>query len=142
MLTLDELMACLGCIGQWLAITLLLGLAELTLSAMVLLALAVTTLPTAFAVALGLDMSGQIFAMGIFSGVLVPLGVMVIRPRFSPREVAYGNTGSGVQKGQHYRVESRDFDGASVIKVNPDLYRIKVVDSGETLLPPGTPRYA
>jgi len=76
--------------------------------------------------------------MGIFAGVLVPLGVMVIRPRFSPKGVAYGTTGTGVEKGNRYTTLLRDYDNATGIKVNGDFYRIRVLESGQTELPEGT----
>ncbi|MGY4876448.1 NfeD family protein [Vreelandella aquamarina] len=123
---------------NWLVIALLLSLAELTSGAMLLLALGVAAAFTAAVTALGLPLPWQLFSMGVFSGVLVPLGVMVIRPRFSPKGVAYGTTGTGVEKGQRYTVLRRDFDNASGIKVNGDFYRIRVIENGDTELPPET----
>ena len=81
---------------SWLVLALLLSLAELTSGAMVLLALGIAAALTAAVTALGLSLPWQLLSMGIFAGVLVPLGVMVIRPRFSPKGVAYGTTGTGV----------------------------------------------
>ncbi|TFH86933.1 nodulation efficiency, NfeD-like protein [Billgrantia azerbaijanica] len=127
----------------WLAIALLLGLAELTSGALLLLALAVAAALTAAVAALGLTLAWQLLAMGLFSGVLVPLAVWKIRPWFSPRGVAYGTTGSGVEKGRRYTTLTRDFDGATGIKINGDFYRLRVAadsdeKSGETSLPTGT----
>ena len=68
----------------------------------------------------------------------MPLGVMVIRPRFSPKGVAYGTTGTGVEKGNRYTTLLRDYDNATGIKVNGDFYRIRVLESGQTELPEGT----
>ncbi len=123
---------------SWLVLALLLSLAELTSGAMVLLALGVAAALTASVTALGLTLPWQLLSMGIFTGVLLPICVMVIRPRFSPRGVAYGTTGTGVEKGNHYTTLRRDFDDATGIKVNGDFYRIRVLESGETELPNST----
>ncbi|WP_404375444.1 nodulation efficiency, NfeD-like protein [Vreelandella aquamarina] len=123
---------------SWLVLALLLSLAELTSGAMVLLALGIAAALTAAVTALGLSLPWQLLSMGIFSGVLVPLGVMVIRPRFSPKGVAYGTTGTGVEKGNRYTTLIREFDNATGIKVNGDFYRLRVLESGQTELPPGT----
>ncbi|WP_192036210.1 NfeD family protein [Halomonas sp. YLGW01] len=122
----------------WLAAALVLGLAELTSGALLLLALAIAAALTAGIAALGLPFTGQLLAMGVLAGVLVPLTIKVIRPRFSPRGVAYGTTGSGVENGRHYLTLNRDFDGASGLKINGDFYRLRVADSATTHLPPGT----
>lgn len=122
----------------WIAIALLLGLAELTSGGMVLLALGVAAAFTAALAALGLGLPWQLLGMGVFSGLLVPLAVMVIRPWFSPRGVAYGTTGTGVEKGRTYQTLKRDFDGASGVKVNGDFYRLRVDETGETDLPENT----
>ena len=123
---------------SWLVLALLLSLAELTSGAMVLLALGIAAALTAVVTALGLSLPWQLLSMGIFAGVLVPLGVMVIRPRFSPKGVAYGTTGTGVEKGNRYTTLLRDYDNATGIKVNGDFYRIRVLESGQTELPEGT----
>ncbi|AMC99386.1 NfeD family protein [Halomonas chromatireducens] len=122
----------------WIAIALLLGLAELSSGGLVLLALAVAAVLTSALAALGLSLPWQLLGMGVFSGLLVPLAVMVIRPWFSPRGVAYGTTGTGVEKGHTYTTLRRDFDGASGVKVNGDFYRLRVDETGETDLPEGT----
>ncbi|WP_447553622.1 nodulation efficiency, NfeD-like protein [Vreelandella sp. EE22] len=124
---------------SWLVLALLLSLAELTSGAMLLLALGVAAALTALVTTLGLPLPWQLVSMGIFAGVLVPIGVMVIRPRFSPRGVAYGTTGTGVEKGNHYTTLKRDYDSATGIKVNGDFYRLRVLESGETELAEGTP---
>lgn len=124
---------------SWLVLALLLSLAELTSGAMVLLALGIAAALTAAITALGLTLPWQLLSMGIFTGVLLPICIMVIRPHFSPRGVAYGTTGTGVEKGNHYITLRRDFDDATGIKVNGDFYRLRVLDSGETELPVGTP---
>lgn len=123
---------------SWLVLALLLSLAELTSGAMVLLALGIAAALTAAVTALGLSLPWQLLSMGIFAGVLVPLGVMVIRPRFSPKGVAYGTTGTGVEKGNRYTTLLRDYDNATGIKVNGDFYRLRVLESGQTELPEGT----
>ena len=123
---------------SWLVLALLLSLAELTSGAMVLLALGIAAALTAAVTALGLSLPWQLLSMGIFAGVLVPLGVLVIRPRFSPKGVAYGTTGTGVEKGNCYTTLLRDYDNATGIKVNGDFYRIRVLESGQTELPEGT----
>nr|WP_298059332.1 nodulation efficiency, NfeD-like protein [uncultured Halomonas sp.] len=123
----------------WLVLALLLSLGELTSGAMVLLALGIAAALTAAVTTLGLTLPWQLLSMGIFTGVLLPLCIMVIRPRFSPRGVAYGTTGTGVEKGKRYTTLRRDFDDATGIKVNGDFYRLRVLESGETELPGGTP---
>lgn len=122
----------------WLVIALLLSLGELTSGAMVLLALGIAAALTAAVTAFGLSLPWQLLGMAVFTGILVPIGVFYIRPRFSPRGVAYGTTGTGVEKGQCYVTLRRDFDDASGLKINGDFYRLRVVDSGETDLPSGT----
>lgn len=123
----------------WLAAALVLGLAELTSGTLMLLALAIAAaLTAATTAALGLPVSGQLLAMGVLAGVLVPLTIKVIRPRFSPKGVAYGTTGSGAEQGRHYLTLDRDFDGASGLKINGDFYRLRVADGTTTRLPPGT----
>ncbi|MBS9403618.1 nodulation efficiency, NfeD-like protein [Halomonas sp. TRM85114] len=127
----------------WLVIALLLGLGELASGALVLLALAAAAALTAIIAWLGFGLSWQLLGMGVLAGVLVPLAVMRIRPAFSPRGVAYGTTGTGVEKGHRYTTLKRDFDGASGIKVNGDFYRIRLAadaneKSGETELPAGS----
>ena len=122
----------------WLALALLLGLAELVSGGMVLLALAFAAGLTATIAWLGLGLSWHLLSMGVFSGVLVPLAIRVIRPWFSPSGVAYGTTGTGVDKGRIFTTLKRDFDGATGIKVNGDFFRIRVADTGEIDLPAGT----
>lgn len=124
---------------SWLVLALLLSLAELTSGAMLLLALGVAAALTAAVTALGLTLPWQLISMGIFAGVLVPLGVMVIRPRFSPKGVDYGTTGTGVEKGNRYMSLKRDFDNATGIKINGDFYRLRVLEDDQTDLPNGTP---
>jgi len=123
---------------SWLVLALLLSLAELTSGAMVLLALGIAAALTAVVTALGLSLPWQLLSMGIFAGVMVPVGVMVIRPRFSPKGVAYGTTGTGVEKGNRYTTLLREYDQATGIKVNGDFYRLRVLESGQTELPEGT----
>lgn len=122
----------------WLVLALLLSLGELASGALLLLALGVAAALTALVTVFGLPLPWQLVSMGVFAGVLVPVAVMVIRPRFSPKGVAYGTTGTGVEKGRHYTTLLRDFDGATGIKVNGDFYRLRVLESGDTELPEGT----
>ncbi|HIX62468.1 MAG TPA: NfeD family protein [Candidatus Halomonas stercoripullorum] len=122
----------------WLAVALLLGLAELFSGGLFLLALAVAAVLTAALTLLGLTLPWQLLAMGILSGILVPLTIWKIRPWFSPGKNQYGTTGTGAHRGQRFTTTQRDFDNATVILVNGDLYRICVAQSGETVLPPGT----
>jgi hypothetical protein len=75
--------------------------------------------------------------MGVFSGILVPVAILWIKPRFSPKGVAYGTTGTGVERGTIYQIIKRDFDHATGIKMNGDFYRVRVSDTGETELPEG-----
>lgn len=121
----------------WLALALVLSLIELTASGMVFLALGAAAALTALLAFLGLPFYWQLVAMGLLSGMLVPVAVRYIRPWFSPSGVHYGTTGTGVEKGRRYRTFKRDFDGASCIKVNGDVYRLRVAKTGETELPEG-----
>ncbi|MBW6390153.1 NfeD family protein [Billgrantia antri] len=122
----------------WLAIALLLGLAELTSGVLVLLSLGVAAALTSAVAVLGLTLPWQLLAMGVFSGILLPLTIKVIRPWFSPSGVAYGTTGTGVEQGHTYTTLKRDFDDASGIKINGDFYRLRVAETGATELPAGT----
>lgn len=122
----------------WLILALVLSLAELTSGVLVLLALGIAAALTAVLTALGAPFEWQLVGMGVFSGVLVPIAIRWIRPRFSPKGVAYGTTGTGVEHGKAFRTLKRDFDGASGIKVNGDFYRIRTSDTGMTELPEAT----
>lgn len=117
----------------WLVIALLLGLAELMTGTLLLLALAVAAALTALLSALGLTLPMQLIGMGLMSGILVPIAIRIIRPRFSPHGVKYGTTGSGVERGQRYRVRKRDYDDASVLLINGDLYRLRLGNSDSEL---------
>ncbi|MCE8017791.1 NfeD family protein [Halomonas sp. MCCC 1A17488] len=122
----------------WLAIALLLGLAELSSGGLVLLSLGVAAALTSALAALGFTLPWQLLAMGVFSGILIPLAIKVIRPWFSPSGVSYGTTGTGVEQGRTYTTLKRDFDGACGIKINGDFYRLRVAETGETELAEGT----
>ncbi|WP_203299058.1 NfeD family protein [Marinobacter sediminum] len=122
----------------WLILALVLSLAELTSGVLLLLALGIASALTSVLAFIGLPLEWQLVGMGIFSGVLVPVAVRWIRPRFSPKGVAYGTTGTGVEQGRSYRTLIRDFDSASGIKVNGDFYRLRVASTGTTELPEGT----
>ncbi|WP_417565281.1 NfeD family protein [Marinobacter sp.] len=122
----------------WLILALVLCLAELTSGVLLLLALGIAAALTGLLAFLGVPFEWQLAGMGIFSGILVPIAIRWIRPRFSPRGVAYGTTGTGVEQGQCYQTLKRDFDGASGIKVNGDFYRLRVSDTGAIDLPEGT----
>ncbi len=122
----------------WLILALVLSLAELTSGVLVLLALGVAAALTALLSSMGASFEWQLAGMGVFSGILVPVAILWIRPRFSPKGVAYGTTGTGVETGARYSVLKRDFDSATGIKVNGDFYRIRVADSPETELAEGT----
>lgn len=122
----------------WLILALVLSLAELTSGVLVLLALGIAAALTAFLTFLGAPFEWQLVGMGVFSGILVPIAIRWIKPRFSPKGVAYGTTGTGVEQGNQYRTLKRDFDGASGIKVNGDFYRLRTSDTGMTQLPEGT----
>lgn len=122
----------------WLIIALLLGLAELTSGALVLLALAAAAGLTALLSLLGANFVWQLVGMGVFSGLLLPLTIKVIRPWFSPRGVAYGTTGTGVDADRVFTTLRRDFDGACGVKINGDFYRLRDQETGETDLPAGT----
>ncbi|WP_322001915.1 NfeD family protein [Marinobacter alexandrii] len=122
----------------WLILALVLSLAELTSGVLLLLALGIASALTAVLAYIGLPFEWQLVGMGIFSGVLVPVAIRWIRPRFSPKGVAYGTTGTGVEHGRRYRTLIRDFDRASGIKVNGDFYRLRVESTGGTELSEGT----
>lgn len=122
----------------WLILALILSLAELTSGVLVLLALGMAAALTAILASVGVPFEWQLVGMGVFSGILVPVAVRWIKPRFTPKGVAYGTTGTGVERGTTYQIIKRDFDNATGIKVNGDFYRIRVSDTGETELPEGT----
>lgn len=123
----------------WLILALLLGLAELTSGVMVLLALAIAAGLTAVLALLGFSLEWQLAGMGLLSGILVPIAIRWLKPRFSPKGVAYGTTGTGVEQGRRFNSLRRDFDDATGIKVNGDFYRIRVQPGGQTELAEGTP---
>ena len=122
----------------WLILALILGLAELTSGVLVLLALAIASALTAVLAFIGVSFEWQLAGMGILSGILVPVAILWIKPRFTPKGVAYGTTGTGVENGSVYQTIKRDFDSATGIKVNGDFYRVRVSDTGEAELPEGT----
>ncbi|PFG10416.1 nodulation efficiency, NfeD-like protein [Marinobacter sp. LV10MA510-1] len=122
----------------WLILALLLGLAELTSGVMVLLALAIAAAFTAVLAFFGFSLEWQLVGMGLFSGILVPIVVRWLKPHFSPKGVAYGTTGTGVDQGKLFHSLRRGFDDATGIKVNGDFYRLRVRSGGQTELPEGT----
>ncbi|SDX50748.1 NfeD family protein [Marinobacter mobilis] len=122
----------------WLILALVLSLAELASGVLLLLALGIAAALTAIVAYLDAPFEWQLVAMGVFSGILVPVAIRWIKPRFSPRGVAYGTTGTGVESGQRYRTLKRDYDGASGIKINGDFYRLRVTPDNLTDLPEGT----
>lgn len=122
----------------WLILALILGLAELTSGVLLLLALGIASALTAVVAFVGLSFEWQLIGMGGFSGLLVPIAIRWIRPRFSPKGVAYGTTGTGVEQGKRYRTLKRDFDDATGIKVNGDFYRVRDETTGVTDFPEGT----
>lgn len=122
----------------WLILALILGLAELTSGVMVLLALGIAAALTAVLAFAGGSFEWQLAGMGVLSGILVPAAILWIKPRFSPKGVAYGTTGTGVEHGTIYQIIKRDFDHAAGIKMNGDFYRVRISDTGETELPEGT----
>ena len=81
----------------WLILALVLSLAELTSGVLLLLALGIAAALTALVSFLGAPFEWQLVTMGIMSGILVPVAIRWIRPRFSPKGVAYGTTGTGVE---------------------------------------------
>lgn len=122
----------------WLILALVLSLAELASGVLLLLALGIAAALTAIVAFLGAPFEWQLVAMGVFSGILVPVAIRWIKPRFSPKGVAYGTTGTGVESGQRYQTLKRDFDGASGVKINGDFYRLRVTPDNLTELPEGT----
>lgn len=122
----------------WLILALVLSLAELASGVLLLLALGVAAALTSLLAFFEVPFEWQLVGMGVFSGILIPVAIRWIRPRFSPKGVAYGTTGTGVEQGERYRTLKRDFDGASGIKVNGDFYRVRVSETGTTDLPEGT----
>ncbi|WP_166268750.1 NfeD family protein [Marinobacter caseinilyticus] len=122
----------------WLILALVLSLAELTSGVLVLLALGIAAGVTALLAYLGVSFYWQLVGMGVLSGILVPVAIRFIRPLFSPKGVAYGTTGTGVEQGLKYRTLRREFDNATGIKINGDFYRLRVLEDGRTELPEGT----
>jgi len=122
----------------WLILALVLGLAELTSGVLLLLALAIAAALTAVLAYVGMSFEWQLVGMGVFAGLLVPIAIRWIRPCFTPKGVAYGTTGTGVEHGKRYRTLKRDFDDAAGIKVNGDFYRLRDDNTGATDFPEGT----
>ncbi|MCM0614037.1 NfeD family protein [Marinobacter sediminum] len=122
----------------WLILALVLSLAELTSGVLLLLALGFAAALTSLLAFFEVPFEWQLVGMGVFSGILIPVVIRWIRPRFSPKGVAYGTTGTGVEQGERYRTVKRDFDGACGIKINGDFYRLRVANTGSTDLPEGT----
>lgn len=122
----------------WFAVALLLGLSELFTGGLVLLTLGVAAALTAALTLFGLTLPWQMLAMGVLSGILVPLTIWKIRPCFSPGGSQYGTTGTGAHRDQRFTTTQRDFDNATVIFINGDLYRVRIAENGETTLPIGT----
>jgi len=123
----------------WLILGLILLLSELLSGVLVLLAVGLAALLTAVVAALGGDFIWQLTAMGLFSGILIPVMIYVIRPRFSPRGVAYGATGSGGETGETFPIEVRDRDGALGIRVKGDFLRVRGRAGELPALAPGDP---
>jgi len=97
----------------WLGLALLLALTEMfAAGSMIFLALAAAAVLTALMAFLHVGFYGQLIAMGLFSGLLIPIAVRYLRPRFTPKGVHYGTTGTGVENGLIYHTLKRDFDGA------------------------------
>jgi membrane protein implicated in regulation of membrane protease activity len=122
----------------WLILALTLCLAELFSGVLLLLAIGIAAALTAVVASLGAPLEWQLVGMGVFSGILIPVAVYWIRPRFSPRGVSYGTTGTGVERGRRYHTLKRDYDQATGINVNGDFYRLRVASTGATELPEGT----
>lgn len=122
----------------WLVVALLLGLSELFSGSLVMLALGMAAGLTAALTLLGLTLPWQLLAMGVLTGILVPLAIWKIRPWFAPGGSQYGTTGTGAHRDKRFTTRQRDFDNATVILINGDLYRLRIAQSGETILPPGT----
>lgn len=110
----------------WLLIGLLLAAAELMTGGLVLLALGVAAIGVAVLAWFGIGLNGQLIGMAVLSGILVPVAVKWIRPRFSPQGVGYGTTGAGTERGRLFTVCRRDFDGALGVKINGDFYRARL----------------
>lgn len=102
----------------WLILALILGVAELASGVLVLLALGIAAALTAVLAFAGFSFEWQLAGMGLLSGILVPVAIIWIKPRFSPKGVSYGTTGTGIERGSVYRTIKRDFNGATGVKVN------------------------
>ena len=98
----------------WLILALVLCLAELTSGVLLLLALGIAAALTALLAFLDVPFEWQLAGMGIFSGILVPVAIRWIRPRFSPKGVAYGTTGTGVEQGRRHLQIEADQNGRSL----------------------------
>lgn len=124
----------------WICVGFLLAFAELMTGTLLLLPLSIAAFITAIAPMIGLDLSWQFMVMGALSGLFTPFTIKVIRPRFSPSYTGYGTAGTGAYTGRLYEVKHRDYDGASVISIDGDLFRIRVSGklSSPSELPKGT----
>lgn len=113
----------------WVLISLSLLVAELMTGTVLLLALALAAFITAIAAYFNIGLTGQLFTLAFSGAVLVPVAIMVIRPRLSPAGIKFGSVGSGAENGKVFDIISRDFDNAPGIKIHGDFFRAELINA-------------
>ncbi|GEN24227.1 hypothetical protein HCU01_21760 [Halomonas cupida] len=119
----------------WLLVALVSLVFELFTGAYVLLAIALAAALTSVGAWLGLDLIGQLAVLAVGCGILVPLAIHRLKHR--PHKSDFGVAGAGAGTGQHFVVTLRDYDSASCIKLDGDLYRAVLETQPEAAPSPG-----
>lgn len=114
----------------WMLIGLSLIVAEILLGTFVLLPIAVAVLCSALVAFIGGMLTWQLIALAIVAGILMPISIRLIKPRFTPKGVGYGPVGSGAETEAVMTVVRRDYDDALSVRIKGDYYAI---DSDQTL---------
>lgn len=114
----------------WLLLAMLLIFVEFAVGTLVLLSFGVAALVVAAVTGLMPEMGipAQLGVYSLANVIIVPLAVKVLRPRFSPTATHYGTAGTGAQDGLSYMTQAREFDNATCISIDNDLYRAQLED--------------
>lgn len=114
----------------WLLMAVVLILLEFAVGTLVLFSLAISALVICALTALfpALGVLTQLGLYALANLIIVPLVIRFIRPRFSPKATHYGPAGSGAQDGLNYQTQYRDYDEATCIMIDNNLYRTQFED--------------
>lgn len=114
----------------WLLLAMLLIFVEFAVGTLVLLSFGLAALVVAAVVGLlpEIGLPAQLGAYAVANLIIVPFAIKVLRPRFSPEATHYGTAGTGAQDGLNYLTRVRDFDSATCISIDNDLYRAQLED--------------